>query len=87
MAGLGGLEPANVVLKRPLKSWANSYWTTEHFGTRDFSRASCQVTDLASGNTLEGFNVDSTAGGGAGISAFADQATNMRTLGALPTLY
>jgi hypothetical protein len=25
MAGLGGLEPANVVLKRPLKSWVNSY--------------------------------------------------------------
>src|ERR1700730_2056604 len=46
LAGHVGLELANVVLKKPLKCWANSHWITEHFGTRDFSRASCQATDL-----------------------------------------
>src|ERR1700730_2493577 len=46
LAGHVGLELANVILKKPLKCWANSHWITEHFGTRDFSRASCQPTDM-----------------------------------------
>jgi len=46
VAGLVGLELANVILKKPLKWWANSHWITGHFGTRDFSRQSCQATGM-----------------------------------------
>jgi hypothetical protein len=39
LAGHVGLELANVILKMPLKCWANSPWISERFGTRDLSRA------------------------------------------------
>jgi hypothetical protein len=46
LAGVGGLEPANVILKKPLRCRANSRWITRHLGARDFSRASCSPTDM-----------------------------------------
>jgi hypothetical protein len=46
VAGHVGLELANDNLEKPLKYWGNSHWNTEHFATRDFSRASCQATDM-----------------------------------------
>jgi hypothetical protein len=46
LAGHVGLELVNVILKKPLKCWANSHWIPEYFGIRDFSRAGCQATDM-----------------------------------------
>src|SRR5580704_19322552 len=44
--GLRGLELTNVVLKKPLKCWANSHWIPEYSWTRDFLRSSCQPTAM-----------------------------------------
>jgi hypothetical protein len=46
VAGVRGLKPANVTFKKPLKCRANSHWITRHLGARDFSRASCQATEM-----------------------------------------
>jgi hypothetical protein len=43
LAGLRGLELANVIFVKPLKYWANFRWTLKYFGTRHFSHATCQV--------------------------------------------
>ena len=41
MAGVRGLELANVIFEKPLKYWANSLWFTEHLWDPRPSPASC----------------------------------------------
>ena len=76
-----GLELANVILKIPLKCWANSPWISERFGTRDLSRACWQGLRCAFGISSKLANCKNESSAQPGAIAFTGHPDFCQDLG------